>query len=728
MNNKKTKKNISDIKADDLTLDEKASLLSGVNVWHTKAIERLGVRALTLRDGPHGIRDGSPAMSYPNLCLLSCGWDREAMFKIGQYLGDDAVSHGVDVLLAPGVNIKRTPTGGRNFEYFSEDPFLTGALASEFVKGVQSRGVAACVKHFVCNDRENGRYAYSVNIDKKTLREVYAKPFETVIKNAEPKCLMSAYNFVNGHFAYINNELKTMLRNDFGFTGVVVSDWGGTDKRSEFLAAAGDLEMPGSDKKTHADVIHDIALGKIPIEKINESVNKILKLIAFCSGEKQAALKKDVSRIAAESIVLLKNNGLLPLNKDLKLAVVGSAANECVFCGGGCAEVFGDDYTSVKEEIEKTFKNTTYFDKPSEEIEKYDAVIVFLREKTSSEGFDRENIDIDCEVLEEIYRYNKNLVTVLINGSVVKTEEIEKYSSSIIESYFAGQTAGRAISLVLSGEVNPCGRLTETLVKDLSDSYAFGEENDDEIFYREGTSVGYRYYVKNGIAVAYPFGFGLSYTDFVYSDFKIDKSSISENDDGVTVSVNVKNVGDYDGKEVVQIYLSGDGKNGDPVIKLVGFDKIYLKRGEEKQVSVFVPTSEFTSFEIKKDRFVLRKGKVRLSVNSDATKELFGEEISLNPVFKIDRYTTIGELIKSEKGAKVTEKKLKKAIIGCIIGDDDNYPFSIKNGHIEGETFFSRVAESLQLRQLVTMSNNKMTEDELTKIIDVLNEQGEDFK
>lgn len=728
MNNKKTKKNITTVTADDLTIDEKVSLLSGDDVWYTKAIERLGIRALTLRDGPHGIRDGSPAMSYPNLCLLACGWDREAMFQIGQYLGDDAATHGVDVLLAPGVNIKRTPTGGRNFEYFSEDPFLTGSLACEFVKGVQSRGVAACVKHFVCNDRENGRYAYSVNVDKKTLREVYAKPFETVIKNAEPKCLMSAYNFVNGHFACSNNELKTMLENDFGFCGTVISDWGGTDKRSEFLASVGDLEMPGSDKKTHADIIRDIASGKIPIEKINESVNKILNLIAFCSGEKKVALKKDVSRIAAESIVLLKNNGLLPLNKDLKLAVVGSAANECVFCGGGCAEVFGNEYTSVIEEIEKAFKNAVYFEEPSEKLGNFDAALVFLREKTSSEGFDRENIDIDCEILKETYKYNKNIITVLINGSVVKTEEIEKYSSAIIESYYAGQTAGKAISLVLTGEVNPCGKLTETFVKKLSDCYAYGEENDDEIFYKEGTSVGYRYYVKNGVSVAYPFGFGLSYTKFDYSDFKIDKSSISENDDGVTVSVKVKNDGDYDGKEVVQIYLSGDGKNGDPVIKLVGFDKIYLKRGEEKQVSVFVRTSEFTSFQIKKDRFVLRKGKVRLSVNSDATKELFGEEISLSPVFKADRYTTIGELIKSEKGAILTEKKLKKAIIGCIIGDDDNYPFSIKNGHIEGETFFSRVAESLQLRQLVTMSNNKMIEDELTKIIDVLNEQGEDFK
>ena len=728
MNNKKTKKNITTVTADDLTIDEKVSLLSGDNVWYTKAIERLGIRALTLRDGPHGIRDGSPALSYPNLCLLSCGWDKDAMFKIGQYLGDDAAAHGVDVLLAPGVNIKRTPTGGRNFEYFSEDPFLTGALASEFVKGVQSRGVAACVKHFVCNDRENGRYSHNVNVDKKTLREVYAKPFEIVIKNAEPKCVMSAYNFVNGHFACSNNELETLLRNDFGFGGTVISDWGGTDKRSEFLASMGDLEMPGSDKKTHDDVIRDINSGKLKIEKIDESVNRILKLISFCSGEKQPPLKKDVSRIAAESIVLLKNDGLLPLKKDLKLAVVGSAAKECVFCGGGCAEVFGNEYTSVIEEIEKTFKNAVYFDEPSEKLGNFDAALVFLREKTSSEGFDRENTDIDCDILKEAYKYNKNIITVLINGSVVKTEEIEKYSSAIIESYYAGQTADKALSLVLSGEVVPSGRLTETFVEDLSDSYAFGEENDDEIFYREGMSVGYRYYVKKGVPVAYPFGFGLSYTKFDYSDFKIDKSSVSEKDDGVTVSVKVKNSGDYDGKEVVQIYLNGDGKNGDPVIKLVGFDKINLKRGEEKLVSVFVPIAELMSFNRKKDKFVLRKGNVRLSVNSDATKEIFGEEISLNPVFKADRYTTIGELVKTEKGAEVTEKLLKKAIIGCIIGDDANYTFSIKNGHIEGETFFSRVAESLQLRQLVTMSNNKMSENELTKIIDVLNEQGEDFK
>lgn len=724
MSKKKVNKPISAITADDLTLDEKVSLLSGDNVWYTKAIERLGIRALTLRDGPHGIRDGSPALSYPNLCLLACGWDREAVFKIGQYLGDDASAHGVDVLLAPGVNIKRTPTGGRNFEYFSEDPFLTGALASEFVKGVQSRAVAACVKHFVCNDRENGRYSHNVNVDKKTLREVYARPFETIIKNAEPKCVMSAYNFVNGHFACSNNELKTMLEKDFGFNGVVVSDWGGTDKRSEFLSSMGDLEMPGSDKKTHEDVIRDINSGKLPIEKVNESVNRILKLISFCSGEKEPPLKKDVSRLAAESIVLLKNSGILPLKRNSKVAVIGSAAKECVFCGGGCAEVFGNEYTSVKEEIEKIYKNAVYFEEPSEEIGDCDAVIVFLREKTSSEGFDRENININCEVLKETYKYNKNIVTVLINGSVIKTEEIEKYSSAIIESYYAGQTAGKAISLVLSGEVNPCGKLTETFVKTLSDSYVFGEENDEEIFYKEGTSVGYRYYIKNNISVAYPFGFGLSYTKFDYSDFAIDNSMVSEDDGGVTVNVKVKNTGDYDGKEVVQIYLSGDGKNGDPVIKLVGFNKTNLKRGEKKLVSVFVPIAEFMSFDIKKDRFVLRGGKVRLSVNSDATKEIFGREITLTPVFKVDRYTTIGELIKTEKGAKTTEKTLKKAIIGCIIGDEENYPFSIKDGHIEGETFFSRVAESLQLRQLVTMSNNKMSEDELTKIIDVLNEQG----
>lgn len=323
------------ITAKDISLDEKISLMSGKNIWHTSELERLNVRALTLRDGPHGVRDGQAAISYPNLCLLACSWDKELLKTIGGYIGDDAVEHGVDVLLAPGVNIKRTPTGGRNFEYFSEDPLLTGELAAAFVNGVQSRGVAACVKHFVCNDRENGRFSYNVNIDEKTLREVYVKPFETVIDKATPKCVMSAYNRVNGSFAGSNAPLNVILRNDFGFDGVVVSDWGGTDRRVDFYNTIGDLEMPGSDDKTHEDVKNACETGILSIERINSSVDRILKLIEFCSGKKTLPVEKNIAKAAAESMVLLENNGILPLDRSTKIAVVGTSAKENVFRSEG---------------------------------------------------------------------------------------------------------------------------------------------------------------------------------------------------------------------------------------------------------------------------------------------------------------------------------------------------------------------------------------------------------
>ncbi len=712
------------IRAEDLTEDEKISLLSGNEVWHTAEIKRLGIKPLTLRDGPHGVRDGTEAVSFPNLCLVACGWDRSLVYRMGEMLGEEARKHGADVLLAPGVNLKRTPTGGRNFEYFSEDPFLTGELAAEFVKGVQSRGVAACVKHYVCNDRENGRFSCNVNVDEKTLREVYVKPFETVVKKADPECVMSAYNLVNGEFAANSETLGRILRKDLGFRGVVLSDWGGTDGRALFYRAYGDLEMPGSDGKTHEDVKKTIRLGELSPEKLNESADRVLGLIGFCSEGKKIPLSsdggrfpEDLARIAAESMVLLKNDGILPLKKSVKAAILGDAASEAVFCGGGCAFVGGSGSRSVAEELTEVFPDARYIERPGKELSSFDVVIVFLKEGESSEGFDRENISVDCGVLKKAYRYNKNVIAVLVNGAVLSLGEVKRNSAAIVETYYAGQAEGRALAMLLSGETNPCGRLAETFVKKLSDCYAAGEEKDEEIFYREGTSVGYRYYGRKGVAPEYPFGFGLSYTEFTCSGFTADKTELTEKDDGVMLSVTVKNNGLYDGKEVLQVYLNGDGRNGDPSLKLVAFDKIFLKRGEEKRVGLFVPLGELKSYSPKEGKFVLRRGRVRLSLNKDATKEIFSAEIRLVPAMKVDRHLTVGELIGTPHGAKIAEKYLKKAIVGCIVGDDENYPFSIVNGHIEGDLFFSRVAESLELRQMVSMSNNRFSEEDLGEVI-----------
>lgn len=709
--------------ASDLTLDEKISLLSGNNVWHTKEIKKIGLKALTLRDGPHGVRDGEPAIAYPNLCLAACSWDRQILYKLGQYLGDDAKEHGIDVLLAPGVNIKRTPTAGRNFEYFSEDPLLTGELAAEFVKGIQSRGVAACVKHFVCNDRENKRFSYNVTVDEKTLREIYLKPFEIVIKKAKPKCIMSAYNFVNGQFACQNHMLYDVLRNEFLFSGTVMSDWGGTDKRKNFYNAGGNLEMPGSDEKTHDDVKLAVLNGELSEDKINESAEKIIELADFCSCSAKPKIAKDIASLAAESFVLLENNGILPIGKDEKIALTGDALQASVFCGGGCANVSGKGANTLLSELSQYFCNADFVEKPSEKLNSYNAVIVFLREKESSEGFDRKDLSVDCSLLKQVALYNKNIITVLINGSVILLNQVKQYSAAVIESYYAGQALGKALPLALTGAVVPSGRLAETFLSKESDSYAYGEEDDEDIFYAERTSVGYRYYAEKAIKTQYAFGYGLSYSRFTYCDFYADKSFLDEGTEGVNVYVTLKNDGVFDAKEVVQIYLHTDGKNGDPIVKLVAFDKVFVKKGQILKTKLFIAASEFMRYDVKKQKYVFYGGKVKLSVNSDAQSVLLTTDITLKPYLKADRYTTVGEIINKQNGAELVVKHLKKAIIGCIIGDDDNYPFSVKNGHIAGEEFFSRVAESLQLRQLVSMSNNKLSEQELDQIIAILNEE-----
>lgn len=711
------------IHASDLTLDEKISLLSGDKIWYTKAIERVGLKALTLKDGPHGVRDDKPAVAYPNLCLLACSWDRGLLYQLGQYLGDDAKEHGIDVLLAPGVNIKRTPTAGRNFEYFSEDPLLTGELAAELVRGIQSRKVAACVKHFVCNDRENKRFSYNVTVDEKTLREIYLTPFEIVITKADPKCIMTAYNYVNGQFACCNGALYDVLEKEFLFKGVVISDWGGTDQRKDFYSAGGNLEMPGSDEKTHDDVKNAILSGALSRGKINKSIEKILELSAFCSENVKDPIEKTLSTLAAESLVLLENNGILPLRPNAKIALVGEALNASVFCGCGCANVPGKNTKNLVSELLSAFPHSEYFQEPNESLSYFDVVLVFLREKESSEGFDRKDIDIDCTLLKQCAAYNVNVVTVLINGSVMQLAQVKKYSAAVIESYYAGQALGEALPLVLTGAVVPSGRLAETFLCALSDSYAYGEDENEEIFYGERSSVGYRYYVKHKIKTQYPFGYGLSYTCFRYCDFYAEKNVLDEATKELAVYVTIKNDGDYDAKEVVQIYLHTDGKNGEPVIKLIAFDKFFIKSRQIVKKKLMIPVRAFMRYDVKKKKYVFYDGEVQLSVNRDAETVLLKTTVTLSPCRKVDRYTTIGMLIKSKRGAEIVIQYMKRAIVGCIIGNDENYPLKIENGRIEGDAFFSRVAESLQLRQLVSMSDNKLSEYELKKIIAILNEE-----
>lgn len=707
---------------DDLDLDEKITLLSGENIWHTHAQPKIGLRALTLRDGPHGIRDGTPSFCYPNLNLIACSWDRKLLYKMGEYLGYDAKKHNVDVLLAPGTNIKRNPVCGRNFEYFSEDPYLTGELAAEFIKGLQSTRVAACIKHFCCNNRENGRYSYSANVDERTLREVYLKPFEIAIKKADPQSLMTAYNKVNGEYASQNEQLFGILRKEWNYDGVVMSDWGGTDFRAKSYACGLDLEMPGSDKKTHSEVYRAVMQGSLSEKNIDESIRRIKKLADFCDGEANApsSIRNKIA-LAEESMVLLKNEkNLLPLSFKSKIAVVGKFALISFVQGGGCAYVDSTENCTVYDSLKQVFDICDYIDVPCDCLKDYDAVIVLVGTEPDSEGYDRTNIDVDSTLLIECNKYNPNTVCVLINGSVLDLREAERNSGALIETYFSGQVFAKALTNILIGKTNPSGRLVESFITKLSDSPCYGEEQNEEIYYREGSSVGYSYYDAKGITPVFPFGFGLGYSRFEYGNFKISDNSVNSEIKTITVSFTLTNAGNYDGKEVVQIYLRSTGRNGLPTIKLVAFDKVFLCAHESKVVTVEVDTENFTYYDVQSRAFVLPRGQFELCVCRNAREKIYGEYIALGDKSMIDRYTTVGEVIKDKRRAEIVSKYLNKAICGCIT-DDENYRFKIENGHIVADKFFSKIAEALQLRQTVTMSNNRLSNDELNDIIDMLN-------
>jgi len=676
-----------------LTDDETVSLKSGRDVWHTFPIERLGIKSLTLHDGSHGVRDGSPSRVYPNLNLMACSWDRSLLKEMGENLGDDAAERGTDVLLAPGINIKRNPLCGRNFEYLSEDPLLAGELAAAYVNGVQSRNVAACVKHYCCNNRENGRFFYSVNVDERALRDVYIKPFEIVIKKCAPRALMTAYNKINGVYASNNKKLLDILREDLGFRGVTVSDWGGVDDRVKAYAAGLDLEMPGSDGKTHASVLPFA-------DDYRESAERIIALTEFCAEKKSRGQAKNLVRLAEESFVLLKNDGILPLKEKTKIAVVGAPAMLKISQGGGCANVAAEGGKSAYESLSEIFA-ADYFDTPSVELADYGAVVVFVGDEPDSEGYDRADLNIDTSLLEKCAAINENTVAVLVNGGAVETEKLNRFSKAVLETYYAGEAFGAAVARVLSGRVNPSGRLAESFVA-YDDVYCRGEENKSEIAYIEGENVGYRYYLAHGVKTAYPFGYGLSYTRFDYSGFVFDKEAMR-------ATVAVKNTGGLDGKEVVQIYCGN---------RLIAFDKIHLARGETKTANIDIDPENVKVYDPQVGRRIYPKGKLVFSVNADAETPLLKTEA----VFvKYDRYSTVGEVIKSEKGARIVKERLKAAIVGCIIGDDENYPFDIKDGRVAGDKFFARVAEGLQLRQTVYMSNNKLSEEDLRVIINELN-------
>ncbi len=582
-----------------MTLEEKAGLCSGLDFWHTKPVSRLGVPSVMVSDGPSGLRkqdmagdhlgvnDSIKAVCFPSGCLAACSFDTELMQNMGEILGDECQAEDVAVILGPAINIKRSPLCGRNFEYLSEDPFLAGKLGAAYVNGVQSKNVGTSVKHFAANNQEFRRMSCSSNIDERTLREIYLPAFEETVKEGKPDTIMASYNKINGTFAVESKWLLTdLLRKEWGFKGYVVSDWGAVNERVQGLKAGLDLEMPASGGDTDKQIVQAVKSGKLSESLLDKAVERILRIVFKFTDSRQEgnfdkkAHQAEAARIAQESMVLLKNDSaLLPLNKKKvdDILFVGAFAKTPRYEGGGSSHINAwkvDSFLDAAKEAgvsikwlagydinESKAKDKVLLEEAVEAARKAKVVVIFagLPDRYESEGYDREHMKMPQNqdlLIEEIAKVQKNVAVVLHNGSPVEMPWANKVKA-ILESYLAGGGVGTAQFNLLFGDANPSGKLAETFPLALEDnpSYLNFPGNGSEVNYAEGIFVGYRYYDKKNMQVLFPFGHGLSYTKFEYSNLKLSAKKITD-EETLEVSLDVKNVGRHAGKEIVQVYVA----------------------------------------------------------------------------------------------------------------------------------------------------------------------------
>ncbi len=693
-----------------MTLKEKCSLLSGQTFWHTQEIRRLGVPSVMVSDGPHGLRKQRPdagiedvnesieAVCFPAACATASSFDRDLYRKLGETLGDECQANDVSTLLGPAVNIKRTPLCGRNFEYISEDPYAAGELAASYINGVQSKNVGTSIKHFALNNQEYRRLTNSSDCDERSMREIYLPAFETAVKKAQPKTLMHSYNLVNGTYAGESQWLLTqVLRKEWGFLGVVMSDWGAVSNRVAGVAAGGDLEMPSSGGYNDKIVEKAVKKGELKESLVDQSVFRILRWVFDFTdnrikGEFDFAKHHNIARqIEEESIVLLKNKGVLPLKNPKKeeLAVIGLFAKKPRFQGGGSSHINAKHVSSATDALEKLGIPFSYAKgygedgkKTSEaEKEKLIAEAVSLAKKSSvalvfaglpdsfeSEGYDRKHMNLPQEQNELISRVaaqNKNTVVILHNGSPVTLPWINDVAA-VVECYLGGEAVGEAVVNVLTGKVNPSGKLSETFPLRLEDnpSYPFFASDPHNTPYKEGIFVGYRWYDMRKMDVAFPFGYGLSYTTFEYVSCSLDKKSLTDGDT-IKVTVTVKNTGKTDGKEVVQVYVSD---RTDSVLRppkeLKGFEKVFIPAGKTAKVTFTLDKRSFAWYSTQVHDWYASSGDYDIMIGSSSrdihlVKTVSYKAKKLLPL-TISEDTALGDLIRDERTSKLILSVINK--------------------------------------------------------------------
>ena len=612
----------------DLTLPEKAALVAGGGFWQTLAIERAGIRSISITDGPHGLRKQSeggdhlglgeslPATCFPPAAGIASSFNVELVERVGRALGDEARAEDVAVLLGPGVNIKRSPLCGRNFEYFSEDPLVAGELGAAWVRGIQSRGVGASLKHFAANNQETNRMTVSAEVDERTLREIYLPAFERIVTREKPWTVMCSYNRVNGVYASESRWLLTeLLRDEWGFDGLVVSDWGAVDDRVAALSAGMDLEMPGPQGSSERAILDAVTSGAIDESVLDASVARVRALVDRAqpqTGGYDADAHHQLAREAAvESIVLLRNEGgVLPVEPEQTIAVIGEFARSPRFQGAGSSQVVA---TRVDSALEALMPRASVEFAPGYSLAKGDddalradatalaarsdvaLLFVGLPDGDESEGFDRRHLELPpahVELIHAVAAVNPRTVVVLTNGGVVSLEPWHDEVAGILEGWLLGQAGGSAIADVVLGHANPSGRLAETIPLRLQDSpsYLNFPGDNDVVRYGEGVFVGYRYFESAEVPVRYPFGFGLSYTTFAYSGLEVAADS---------VSVTVTNTGDRPGADVVQVYVEPlESPVRSPVRELRAFRKVWLGPGQAITVTIPLDARAFSHWDV----------------------------------------------------------------------------------------------------------------------------------
>ena len=637
---------------EQLTLEEKAALLGGKGEWDSRDIPRLGIPSMIMSDGPHGLRRQAgagdhlglnaslPATCFPTAATMANSWDRDLGTEVGEALGEEALAMGVNILLGPGMNIKRSPLCGRNFEYFSEDPYLAGRMAASYVKGIQSKGVYSCIKHFAVNSQEERRMAMNAVVDERTLREIYLTGFEVAIDESKPGAVMTSYNQVNGEYANESMHLlKDILRGDWGYDGFVVSDWGGANDHVTAVKAGSDLEMPAPGLGSARELVEAVKNGSLSMEDLDARVDELLDaVLTTTEAAKGHSEEFDVEghhalarKAAAQCAILLKNdNAILPLKEGTKVAVVGDFAFLPRYQGAGSSMVNSTKVETIENLIreEKGLEVTAMcrgykrngdrdealLSEAVKAAEGAEVVLYFfgLDEMSESEGLDRHHMRIpkvQIDVLRAMAKVNPNIVGVISAGSSIEMEW-EDSLSAILHGYLTGQAGAGAMLDLITGRVNPSGKLAETyplVYEDVPSSpyYPAKERNSD---YREALFVGYRYFDTFDKAVRYPFGFGLSYTTFEYSGLTVDEK-------GATFTV--KNTGSCDGAEVAQLYVSLPGSSILRARKeLKGFVKVFLAAGEAQKVTIPFDGFTFRYWNVKKNGWAVEGGEYTVSIGS----------------------------------------------------------------------------------------------------------------